>query len=87
MKVYRIYTEDTPDYRDNVRTILANAGIDGYTLYSGQGVWKGETESCLVIEIIRKDIKSFAAMVRQIKLVNAQAAVLYTIHKTDWWMA
>lgn len=77
MIVYRIYTE-----RKNVTGIkdILDDGFDGYTLIRATGVWEGETESSLIIEIIKEknhDVDVEAAAHR-IAILNNQDAVLIT---------
>jgi len=35
-----------------IRVYMAQAGIEGYTLYSAEGWWSGSKENALVIEVI-----------------------------------
>lgn len=52
MTLYRIYTEDKNrgDVIDHVSKLF-----DGFTTYNGVGYWRGQAESCLVIEFISND--------------------------------
>lgn len=71
--MYHIYTEDTN--RAGIETILARH-FDAYTLLSARGVWRGQAEDSLVIEldgVAREDVEQAA---REIKAANSQQAVL-----------
>lgn len=74
--IFRIYTEDKN--RDTIKGIVGKF-FDGYTLLSGEGMWKGTSEPCLVIEIVT-DHKGSNGMVNRIaediKRANQQEAVL-----------
>lgn len=71
--MYRILTESKNV--DLVKTSLADLGLD-YTLYSGDGSWKGHTEHSLIIELdnITKKLAKKAA--KLIKRINRQEKVL-----------
>jgi len=71
--MYRILTESKNV--DLVKTSLGNLGLD-YTLYSGDGSWKGQEEHSLIIELdnITKELAEEAA--KLIKRINHQEKVL-----------
>jgi hypothetical protein len=77
MIAYRIYTE-----RKNVDGIkeILDDGFDGYTLIFAAGVWEGETESSLIIEIIGETKQSYTihCVAKEIAHLNNQDAVLIT---------
>ena len=49
--LYRLYTENTPEALVTVRHLLAEHGFTGATLQGGIGIWEGDTEKSLVVEI------------------------------------
>jgi hypothetical protein len=49
---YRLYTEDSPDYRRTVIEILKKHGFEDFTLFNGNGYWEGAAEPSLVIEVV-----------------------------------
>lgn len=75
--LYRIYTQDK--YRMTINRILREHGIDGYTLISSKGMWKGVREDSIVIEIA-SDVPEMDGKVRnvaeQIRAENGQESVL-----------
>lgn len=91
MYIYRIYTEDSEQYRKNVQEILDKI-FDSYTLLPGIGAWKGKVEKSLVVEIIKTsehetlwwDAVERAAY--QIKDKNNQEAVLVTVHQESTFL-
>lgn len=80
--IYRIYTEDVS--RKDIIVILDNL-FDSYSIFTADGVWKGDHEDGLVIEIIEShpplsnsiDSKVWLAA-QQIKRHNVQEAVMVT---------
>ena len=85
----RIYTEA----RD-VENIKALVGVafDGFTIFDATGVWKGQEEQSVVIEILCLESfdslqESFRRRVRatakSIKKVNQQEAVLVTFEEIE----
>ena len=77
MICYRIYTE-----RKNVTGIkeILDDQFDGYTLISAAGVWEGETESSLIIEIVGEENRNYdiRTVAESIAVLNQQDAVLIT---------
>lgn len=73
---FKIYTEDKN--RDGIKGIVGRF-FDGYTLITGEGVWKGISEPCLIIEIVT-DHQGSNGMVNRIaediKRINQQESVL-----------
>jgi hypothetical protein len=71
--MYRILTEFKNV--DMVKSTLLGLGLD-YTLYAGDGSWRGRPESSLVIEL--NDITRALAVraAKSIKRINHQEAVL-----------
>lgn len=80
---YRIYTE----YINNhiVRDIVSKY-FDGFTMYTGMGIWANEHEANLTIEIIT-DVESALVDVevvcREINQANRQECSLVTVEKVD----
>jgi hypothetical protein len=71
--MYRILTENKN--ADGVKKALAGLGLD-YTVYYGEGAWRGQRENSLMIELdnVTKDLAENAA--KLIKQLNSQEAVL-----------
>jgi hypothetical protein len=71
--MYRILTESKNI--DLVKTSLGDLGLD-YTLYAGNGSWRGQHEDSLIIELdnITKEAAETAA--KLIKRINCQERVL-----------
>lgn len=73
---WRLYTED----RSTVPSIVADY-FDGATMFTATGLWKGQTEQSVVVEVIAP-ITSRAriiAVARRIIELNNQEAVLVTV--------
>jgi hypothetical protein len=79
---YRIYTEDL--YRADVQKIVGDY-FDGFTLLSGDGVWKGALENALVIEIVTERANEgwIRELSRRIRQKNQQESVLVTRQDVD----
>lgn len=78
--VYHIYTEDK---REAVGPLIRRY-FPCATLYTATGIWHGETERALVIEIVAdaNALQSIVFLVGDIKAVLEQSAVLLA-----WWPA
>ena len=78
--LYRICTEDVN--RENTRKIIGRY-FDGFTLLSGEGVWRGSQENALVIEILGDgepgERAVISALCEDIKAENQQEAVLLQV--------
>jgi hypothetical protein len=76
--VYRFYTER----KDNLAELTCRY-FDGATLLHATGIWKGDTESSIVIEVIatssHADISRVEQLARDIVDTNAQQCVLITV--------
>ena len=73
MKLYRIHTEDKN--RERIAQIVG-AAFDAWTLLNAEGVWKGQSEHSLVIEVYTESEWMVKAVALQIKEANNQEAVL-----------
>jgi len=71
--MYRICTEDIN--RGAIQAIL-DSRVDGYSLFSGIGCWKGQHENSLSIDLIGADRKTVYEIAEAIKAHNAQESVL-----------
>lgn len=71
--MFRVYTEDTN--RPGIERILDGL-FDGYTLIPADGVWHGQHEHSLVIELDGVDLAKVREAATQIKSANHQQAVL-----------
>jgi hypothetical protein len=76
MKLFRIYTEDK-NY-DSVILPILNVNIDGFSVYRGEGFWKGTKEKSLLIEVYTKDKNLIRLIAERIKRGNWQESVLVT---------
>jgi hypothetical protein len=78
--LYRICTEDVN--RENTRKIVSKY-FDGFTLLSGEGIWKGSKENALVVEIFGNGDAGEPAVIgmlcEDIKAENKQEAVLLQV--------
>ena len=75
--MYRFFTEYVPAHRKRVTAVLDKM-IDGYTLYTAVGSWKGKQERAWIVEVIdelltRPKAKKLAEKIRS---VNKQECVL-----------
>jgi hypothetical protein len=85
--LYRICTEDVN--RDKTRAIIGKY-FDGFTLLSGEGIWKGSRENALVVEIFGDGSPGESAVVsmlcEDIKAENRQEAVLLQVMEVRGYM-
>lgn len=84
MKLYRIYTED----KGKVPEQLARQYLDAFTVYSGFGFWKGNDETCLVIEVLDNSPlgpigHKVIALAKRIKEMNEQEAVFVACQNVE----
>ena len=74
---YRVYTENK-----NFDAVIAHAAcvIPGFSVFTGTGVWDGQREKCLVIEVIADGDKNdlIRGLAIWIKNLNSQQAVIVT---------
>lgn len=60
MKLFKLYVGSAHKYFKEfssnmegvVHYCLTRAGIEGYTVVEGRGVWNGESERCLVVDVV-----------------------------------
>ena len=71
--MYRILTEDVN--RESIYSIL-DARIDGYTVTSATGSWKGRRENSLAVDIVGIDRAIVFEIAESIKAANKQESVL-----------
>lgn len=87
MERYRIYTENkSPDETPHlVAGIVIGAGINGCTIYTGTGYWKGQIERNLTVEILTVGncYDTVRAIAETIKDRLAQEAVFVTAETVD----
>jgi hypothetical protein len=81
-KRWTVYTEDKPGTEK-----IVDKYFEGYTIFKGIGAWKGAKENALAIEIITGPDEPLAgnivkAMAEEIREVNNQQAVLFTLTDT-----
>lgn len=65
--LYRILTEESEHNFRVVRKLMCD-NFDGFTMYTGQGFWKGEFEIALIIEVVTDsevDVLHVAATIRE----------------------
>jgi hypothetical protein len=78
--LYRIYTEDTPEYRQEIIRVLSHHGLPHLTFLSAEGYGPdqdGKSEHTVVVEIAVSPDKELAIMraVKMLKLRNGQGSV------------
>jgi hypothetical protein len=80
MKSFKIYTE-----RKDERYIqrLLSVAFDGFTVIHTKGVWKGQSEDSIIIEILTNNKELVRAIASKIKAHNQQDAVLISESKVD----
>lgn len=81
MKRIRIYTEDKNTF---AICQLLNRTFSSYTIFSAMGVWRNISEKSICIEIMVYDASDeigpkIAGICEEIKAINKQESVLYTI--------
>lgn len=81
-RTFRIYTENVPDF-DYLPVI--NRYFVGATLYAGQGVWHGNGEPSLVIEIVGgiEDLQRITNLAGDIRQLAGQSLVLVSWSKSN----
>jgi hypothetical protein len=60
MYTYKLYL-GIPNGRDGIASLiyfLADQGVDGASIYRAVGVWKGEDENSVIVEVVTKSDKS-----------------------------
>lgn len=68
------------DYKQQVAGILANWGIDGFTIYQVDGYWMGRSEASFKIEIaIDSDSEVVYTVARELRQMYNQDAVMLTL--------
>ena len=78
--VYRLYTEDIADDGNSGLELLVSRYFKGATIYATTGLWLGNRESGLVVEIIATaaDLQAIVHLAGDIKVQNHQSSVLVT---------
>lgn len=66
-------------YPGAVALTLAKHGIDGFTIYSVQGYWKGEAEASFKIEIATDDSSTVDYIARELRDMYNQDSVMVTL--------
>lgn len=82
MTLYRIYTE----YKNRGNIIeYVSSWFDGFTTYNGVGYWRGQAESCLIIEIITdyKHHDDILRIAEYIQRHNTQESVAITVQNVE----
>ena len=78
---YKIYTEDRN--RDKIRAIVADY-FDGFTMFSGVGIWENKIEKNLTIEIITGHTPDIIkAICKKINRLNSQDCCLVTVEPVE----
>ena len=71
--MFRIFTEDVN--RESIYAIL-DSRVDGYTVSTGIGSWKGQRENSLTIDLVGYTAKTAHVIAKEIKAANRQESVL-----------
>jgi len=84
---YKIYlgsdnkTKKIDDFYYKTAVYVLNKYVEGYTIYKGQGIWNGQTEDSLIIDIIKdKEDNSIKELAKELKEVLKQEAVLVVVN-------
>lgn len=68
------------DYETEVAGVLANQGIDGFTIYRVNGYWQGVPEVSFKIEIaIDSNPERVYTIARELRAIYAQDSVMLTL--------
>jgi len=80
MRAFRIYTEDLGDRALQEVIKLAGSYLEGFTVYRGQGVWRGQSEASLILEVLGDDSlgRTIQGLAAQLKEALHQEAILIT---------
>ena len=79
MKRYRLYTELK---NLDALTKLAQSYFEGFTMYAAKGVWKGQEEGTIIIEVMEKfGLQKAMDLAEDIKELNGQEAVFLTVEE------
>lgn len=83
MKITRIYTEDLNWFlRPTIIAIVAKY-VDGATFISCQGMWKGEMENSIIIELHNCDKLKGEQIAKLIAIANKQEVVRVVTFDAD----
>jgi hypothetical protein len=86
MTSYRIYTEDV-DHAGIYQ--IMDRYFDSYTVIHANGVWEGQHEKTVILEIVEDETDAVVVGVKlaatQIRDLNNQQSVLVTVNKLDDW--
>jgi PII-like signaling protein len=69
-------------YRKTVK--ILNKELDGYTIFRGNGIWKGNTEDTIIVEIINEKIEKIEKIAETLKKELNQEAILITQEKVSF---
>ena len=84
--LYRIFTEDIPENRHAIESIIGKY-FEGFTLVKSKGFWRLQKEDSLIIEIVTDDTDALISqLAREIKTANSQEAVLIQKIKNNQWL-
>lgn len=78
MTRYRIYTEERSDTLQLILSSFTAVGVTKATIYQGTGVWNGNLEPSLTIEIFTEDHERIRQLAALIEELNEQETVLIT---------
>jgi hypothetical protein len=76
--IHRLYTEDVN--RQAIADILTKY-FHAFTIFESKGVWEGQAEKSLCIEVLGASFQTVSTVATAIKETNKQDAVLYTAHE------
>jgi len=77
-RLYRICTEYRSASITRIKGLVGEHGFKGATFLQGVGLWEGNEEDSLIIEIVARDSQavSIGSLAAAIKKINHQEAVL-----------
>jgi hypothetical protein len=84
--IYVGYADDAEETaaKTLIRTYMGQAEIEGYTIYSAEGWWKGERERAVIIEVIGDSadidfgIGEVASRLRRNELLEQESVYIVT---------
>lgn len=76
--VYRIYFGYTVQYAGELLINIVSRYFDGATFIHATGIWKGEKENSIVVEVVTDNRQAIYNLAGDIRVLFGQSAVLIT---------
>lgn len=77
-QTYRIYLGYTPPYSGPTLLDIVSRYFDGATFIHATGIWRGEKEDSVIVEIVTDNRQSIFFLAGDLRTVFGQSAVLIT---------